>query len=325
MTGDAPRVETTILEEIVAKDPATALYLPLAERLREEGRVEDALRLCEERRGRPGAGVGDSIVLGRCYLAAGRLADAREAFEGALGLDRENVAALKALAGILAHQDEHERAADLYRAVCRVDPGDLESQTALHQIISGDYPEARGPEIVIGQGEVTWQPVQLPREEEHLMELSLGLRTIEVFDADAPRPSGPTVQDFRDVALDPGDAEPSSAGDPAPDLAPGGFSRPEAGQSPEGACSPKPEGELARLRPAHAPSAMPGPGATAPETAASPGPDSASAQSIAARASAARQRAEAERARKERPGEAVDGNRSAFHDWLRRLGHGSDR
>src|SRR5512143_527840 len=160
---DPRREPTALLIEIVEQDPATALYLPLAERLREEGRVEEALRLCEERGDRPGAGVGDRVVLGRCYLAAGRLSDARAAFERALALDRENVSALKALAGILAHQGEHRRAADLYQAVCRVDPGDLESQTALHQITSCEYPEARSPELVIEQGDVAWEPIRPPR------------------------------------------------------------------------------------------------------------------------------------------------------------------
>ena len=89
------------LEEIVVRDPASALYLPLAERLLERGRTEEAIRLCEERRTRPGNGVGDRIVLGRAYLADGRLADAHAEFEAALELDRENVVALKALAGIL--------------------------------------------------------------------------------------------------------------------------------------------------------------------------------------------------------------------------------
>jgi tetratricopeptide (TPR) repeat protein len=182
MNGDLPRDSATLLEEIVGRDPATALYLPLAERLREEGRVEEALRLCEERGDRPGAGVGDRVVLGRCYLAAGRLGDARAAFERALSLDRENVSALKALAGILAHMGEHRRAADLYQAVCRVDPGDLESQTALHQITSGEYPEARSPEILVEQGDVSWEPIRPPREEEHLPELSLGLRTLAGFE-----------------------------------------------------------------------------------------------------------------------------------------------
>src|SRR5512138_1475543 len=178
-----PRFETRsgLLEEMVERDPTTALYLPVAERLREEGRVEEAVRLCEARKNRPGHGVGDAIVLGRCYLADGRLNEARAAFETALALDRENVSALKALAGILAHEGRHARSVELYRAVCRVDPGDLESQTALHQITSGEYADVCPADVVVGQGDLGWHPVQLPREEEHLSALGLGLRTIETF------------------------------------------------------------------------------------------------------------------------------------------------
>jgi len=184
-----PRQEAFLpLEEIVARDPASALYLPLAERLLTRGRTEEAIRLCEERRTRPGSGVGDRIVLGRAYLADGRLGDAHAEFEAALELDRENVVALKALAGILSHRGRHDEAAGYYRAVCRVDPGDLESQTALHQIMSGEFPEARPPDVIVGQGELNWQPVRLPREEEHLPELGLGLRTIEGFES---RPAAP--------------------------------------------------------------------------------------------------------------------------------------
>ena len=247
MTGDPRRSSISLLEEIVSKDPSTALYLPLAERLREEGRVEEALRLCEERRDRPGAGVGDRVVLGRCYLAGGQLSAAREAFEQALILDRENVAALKALAGILAHQGEHGRAADLYRAVCRVDPGDLESQTALHQITSGEYPEARLPEIVIGQGDVAWEPIRLPREEEHLSELSLGLRTIEVFEmggaASGALASGPMPYDAG-LPL-----EPPNAGIPAGLRAGAAEVGTEpAGPAPVRAMPARPGAEAARTR-----------------------------------------------------------------------------
>jgi len=185
------------LEEIVVRDPASALYLPLAERLLERGRTEEAIRLCEERRTRPGSGVGDRIVLGRAYLADGRLADAHAEFEAALALDRENVVALKALAGILSHRGRHDDAAGFYRAVCRVDPGDLESQTALHQITSGEFPEARPPDVIVGQGELAWHPVGLPREEEHLPELGLGLRTIESFDV---APSAPPARTGTPVA-----------------------------------------------------------------------------------------------------------------------------
>lgn len=179
-----------LLEETVRRDATTALYLPLAERWREQGKVEEAVRLCEERKDRPGHGSGDRIVLGRCYLADGRLAEARDEFEGALSLDRENVVALKALAGILSHAGEHALASDLYLAVCRVDPGDLESQTALHQITSGEFSEIRPPDIIVDTRDVVWQPVRLPREEEHLSALGLGLRTIESFDdLESPAPA----------------------------------------------------------------------------------------------------------------------------------------
>jgi len=191
MSTEALPSAAVTLEEIVAKNPSTALYLPVAERMLARGHISDAIRLCEERRSRPGKGVGDHIVLGRCYLADGRLAQAREEFERALQLDRENVVALKSMAGILSHEGRHAEAADLYRAVCRVDPGDLESQSALHQITSGEYAEVRPAEIIVSQGDLSWQPVRLAREEDHLSELALGLPTFESLEAGTLRPTSP--------------------------------------------------------------------------------------------------------------------------------------
>ena len=202
MRVDAAKETAIPVEEIIAKDPATALYLPYVERLVEDGRLEEAIALCEERKRRPGRGVGDHIVLGRAYLADGQLPRARAEFKEALDLDRENVVALKALGGILAHEGNHAEAASYYQAVCRVDPGDLESQTALHQITSGEFPEIRPADVIVGQGAMHWQPVRLPREEEHLSELALGLRTIERFDASqteapaAPRSYAPPEVGF---------------------------------------------------------------------------------------------------------------------------------
>ena len=247
------------LEETVRRDTATALYMPLAERWREQGRVEEAVRLCEERKNRPGSGVGDRIVLGRCYLADGRLQEARGEFEGALALDRENVVALKALAGILCHAGEHVPASDLYLAVCRIDPGDLESQTALHQITSGEFSEVRPPDIIVDSGDVAWQPVRLPREEDHLSTLGLGLHTIETFDSPAPVDGSPDVMDFRDLSID--ELEPVAPPVPA---------------------APTAERPSIDVGPAEEP--------TPPAPAPAPGP--------------------------------VSGNRSAFQEWLGRLGGG---
>jgi tetratricopeptide (TPR) repeat protein len=207
MSEDTRSDSTALLERIVSQDPSSPLYLPVAERMREQGRVEEAIQLCEVRRGRAGAGVGDHVVLGRCYLAAGRITEARAQFESAVALDRENVVALKALAGILSHEGRHGAASDFYRAVCRIDPGDLESQSALHQITSGEFPEVRPPDLVVAQGDLTWQPVQPPREEEYLGEISLGLHTIETFDQAAPKKYEAKVQDFQEMAFDRLDVE----------------------------------------------------------------------------------------------------------------------
>src|SRR6185503_7267726 len=75
------------VEAIIAKDPASALYLPYAERLIEDGRLEEAIALCEQRKRRPGRGVGDHIVLGRAYLADGQIGPARAEFKDALDLE----------------------------------------------------------------------------------------------------------------------------------------------------------------------------------------------------------------------------------------------
>ena len=291
MSVDAHADVVLPLEEIVARDPATALYLPLAERLTLQGRLDEAVLLCEERRTRPGRGVGDHIVLGRAYLAQGRLGESRAEFEAALALDRENVVALKALGGILSHEGRHEEAAGYYRAVCRVDPGDLESQTALHQITSGEYPEARPADVIVGQGGLTWQPVRLPREEEHLPELALGLRNIDSFAPALPSAAGVTdrVAETGSVETAPPSATVVHAASPREPV--GGEGTLEAADLETGAgpAGTKPGMEPARLagaavEPGAAPAELPPVEVPLPQ-----------------------------------PGARVEGNKAAFETWLRQL------
>jgi tetratricopeptide (TPR) repeat protein len=255
MPGEASETQIRELELVVERDPSTALYLPLAERLRDMGRVEDAIRLCETRKTRPGRGVGDAIVLGRCYLADGRLAEARSEFEAALRLDRENVIALKALGGILAHEGRHARAVEMYRAVCRIDPGDLESQTALHQITSGEFAEVSPADVVVGQGDLGWHPVRLPREEDHLADLGMGLRMIDTFDAPAAAPTAERRKDhgFREFSLDDLDRKkpasaPAASSAAAPPAAPAASTAAPAPPAPTAhAAAPAPSQEAARM------------------------------------------------------------------------------
>jgi tetratricopeptide (TPR) repeat protein len=246
--------------------------------------------------------VGDHIVLGRAYLADGQLGPARAEFKEALDLDRENVVALKALGGILAHEGNHAEAASYYQAVCRVDPGDLESQTALHQITSGEFPEIRPADVIVGQGAMSWQPVRLPREEEHLSELALGLRTIERFDASqmeppaAPRSYAAPEADF-DLSVE----RIAPEGTPAPrdPRAPvAAFSDIDADTAPDvdahrGEINPEPAPE-----PVHAEARVGGAPSGLGDLVESQPP------------------MEVLRA----PGKVVEGNKSAFETWIRQLG-----
>jgi hypothetical protein len=75
----------------------------------------------------------------------------------------------------------------------------------------------RPPDLVVNQGEMTWQPVQPPREEEYLGEISLGLQTFESFDAERPKPYEAKVQDFQEMTfetLDVVEREPVAAQEP---------------------------------------------------------------------------------------------------------------
>lgn len=338
MPEGASETRTKELELIVERDPATAMYLPLAERMRDAGRVEEAIQLCESRKNRPGRGVGDAIVLARCYLADGRLSEARAEFEAALALDRENVVALKALAGLFAHQGNPSRAVDLYRAVCRIDPGDLESQTALHQITSGEYADVQPPDVVVGQGDLGWQPVRLPREEEHLKDLGLGLRMIENFETKEAPAARSRDPHFRELSLE--DLDRATSGVP-PEKLIGDLQRSELPSAGAG-----PEAEIGRgLRPAEAPRpAAPAPSAAAPvaPTPAAPAPaavpepalpEPARPEAVARHAAtpAPAEPATAENLKDFPPNVPVEepatarfgGNRSAFEMWVRKLGGGS--
>lgn len=100
------------LERRYAENPQGLTFAPLAEVHRKNGDVAKALELLG-----PGLAVHPdyipaSIVLGRCHFDLGEMHAAETAFTHVLGLDGENVIALKALADIterLLRLDESER------------------------------------------------------------------------------------------------------------------------------------------------------------------------------------------------------------------------
>ena len=200
--------------------------------------------------------------------------------------------------------------------------------------MNGGQPQAL-PQLYLGQGEVVWQPVRLPREEENLPELALGLRTIETFDAEPPRANEVHVQDFREVRLESLEIEldaeaplDSSAVDSAlasvtaePTPAPprGPIVAPPREPVPPRTPAPPPR----EARHAPLPDAPPQPVPTpVREPAIDPVPTAVGESALGVEPAAVGEPALDPESSSSRgaPGRPVEGNRSAFETWVRRLG-----
>jgi tetratricopeptide (TPR) repeat protein len=122
------------LERRYTENPQGLTFAPLAEVHRKNGDVARALELL-----RPGLAlhpdyIPASIVLGRCHLDLGDLPAAEAAFTHVLGLDGENVIALKALADITERLFRFDEAERWLRTLLSVDRSNDEARDQLGRV-----------------------------------------------------------------------------------------------------------------------------------------------------------------------------------------------
>jgi hypothetical protein len=122
------------LERRYAENPQGLTFAPLAEVHRKNGDTARALDLL-----RPGLElhpdyIPASIVLGRCHLDLGDLPAAETAFTHVLGLDSENVIALKALADINERLFRFDDAERWLRALLSVDRSNDEARDQIERV-----------------------------------------------------------------------------------------------------------------------------------------------------------------------------------------------
>jgi tetratricopeptide (TPR) repeat protein len=141
------------LERRYAENPQGLTFAPLAEVHRKNGDVSRALELL-----RPGLTlhpdyIPASIVLGRCHLDLGELPASEAAFNHVLGLDAENVIALKALADIAERMLRFDDAERLLQSLLAVDRSNDEArdqlarvEAARHQAQAGSAVAAPAPD-----------------------------------------------------------------------------------------------------------------------------------------------------------------------------------
>jgi tetratricopeptide (TPR) repeat protein len=99
--NENPRIEA--LRRRVGKDPASIAFGQLAEEYRRGGDYEQAIRICREGLARHPAYLSAQVTLGRALIELGQFDEARKELEAVLSVAPDNLAAIRALAGIHDH------------------------------------------------------------------------------------------------------------------------------------------------------------------------------------------------------------------------------
>lgn len=96
-------------------------FAPLANEYRKTGFVDRAILLCEKHLGEQPGNMNGLVVYGQCLFETGRLDEARQPFEAALGLDPENLIALRHLGDIARLGGDAETARAWYGKLLEFD------------------------------------------------------------------------------------------------------------------------------------------------------------------------------------------------------------
>ncbi len=125
------------LKERIARDPLSRAFLQLAEEYRRLGRFKEAIEVCLEGLSRHPTYHTARISLGRTYMEAGDLENARRAFSDVQELQPENHLGGKLLAEVQKKMGDLRGAAETYRAILEQYPNDREVEVLLRQVQGG--------------------------------------------------------------------------------------------------------------------------------------------------------------------------------------------
>ena len=106
-------------------------FAPLANEFRKAGDIDQAIMICEEFLPQQPGHMSGHIVYGQALYEAARFAESRTVFETALGLDPENLIALRHLGDIALKSGDDAGARSWYLRVLDADPRNEEMQALL--------------------------------------------------------------------------------------------------------------------------------------------------------------------------------------------------
>jgi len=146
--------EIAKLESRWRENPSGLTFAPLAEAYRKQKEAQRALEILAPGLERHPDYIPANIVLGRCHWDLNDLPAAERAFAHVLGLDEENVIALKALADITERLVRYDEAERWLETLLAVDRSNDEARVQLERIRELQREQAEGSASVPGAAAV---------------------------------------------------------------------------------------------------------------------------------------------------------------------------
>jgi tetratricopeptide (TPR) repeat protein len=146
--------EIAKLESRWRENPSGLTFAPLAEAYRKQKDPQRALEILAPGLEKHPDYIPANIVLGRCHWDLNDLAGAERAFSHVLGLDGENVIALKALADITERLVRYDEAERWLETLLAVDRSNDEARSQLERIRELQREQAEGSAAVPGAAAV---------------------------------------------------------------------------------------------------------------------------------------------------------------------------
>lgn len=149
------------LRRRVQQDQSSIAFAQLAEALRRDGQVQDAIDTCRAGLSFHPDYLSARVTLGRALIEAGDLDTAEVELTHVLSAAPENLAAVKGLADIHQRRGEPREARDLYRRALELAPHDADIELAVSRLGTDVEPSARPFEAGTGgsPGEAAQAPI----------------------------------------------------------------------------------------------------------------------------------------------------------------------
>lgn len=126
-------------EKMLAEDPNSRAFAPLANAYRKAGKLDDAIRVAESGVRRHPHYSGGLVVLGRALMEAGEMAKAAEIMERAVAEAPENYLAQKTMGRIAKARGDNQRALTAMKAAHLLSPEDMEIEGELKALEGRAY------------------------------------------------------------------------------------------------------------------------------------------------------------------------------------------